>query len=399
MELPHRPIHTHRHAVLTGTILVTATFLVFWILGHYANFAYLNYTFVVASAFLHGQLGLTAGPSWLNELVPMSGLFYTVFPLGAVLVMTPFAVFVTSSGMYPVAFVIGLLAGGTAWTGYLYTRLRPEMSTPKRALLGVWLVGGTWYMTNLVLGGSWQIALGWAVLGELAALYWGVVRARPFLAGLGLAVAAGNRTEVFLLRHYQEHGVSLAGTAARHYRRLISFAVAPAILAVATAAYNFVRFGSVTDFGYARIPGILQEPDYQQGIFSLSAVGANAVQMFTQLWVSVPHWPYLVPTGFGGSILLASPFLLLLIRKPTGDRLRVVLAWTAIVMITAALWLHGNTGGWQYSYRYALSLLPWFLVLFVEYLPARVTWVEAALLSVSVATSGYATYLFMVVLK
>jgi len=45
-----------------------------------------DYTGRIASALLHGHLGLEAHPgSWLNEMVPEEGKYYSVFPLGAVL--------------------------------------------------------------------------------------------------------------------------------------------------------------------------------------------------------------------------------------------------------------------------------------------------------------------------
>jgi hypothetical protein len=179
------------------------------------------------------------------------------------------------------------------------------------------------------------------------------------------------------------------------WRVVLQFCAVPVLLGVATLAYNQARFGSLTDFGYARIPGVLDEPWYKDGIFSFSAIGENARQMLWNSWKSVPGWPYFVPTGWGGSILLASPFLLLLFRRPSGDRLRVIGAWLAIVVLTFSLWIHGNPGGWQYSYRYAMILLPWFLVLLVEQLPDQPTALEDGLWAASLGISAYATYLLM----
>lgn len=380
---------------------------VFWLLAQKTYYQALNYTFVIATALLQGHLGVTEAPTWLNELVPMSGgLYYSVFPLGSVLSVWPLSTLVSLGIIrdYPVNLLVGLLAAGCAGFAYLYTRLRPQLTPEKRAMLALWLVAGTWFMTNLLFAGAWQLALGFAVLGQLAALYWSVVHRRPFWAGLALAVAFGNRTEVilispiilaFLLRPYWHGTRSWAHFLEESRSTIIQFCLAPVMLGLATLAYNQARFGSIFDFGYARIPGVLDEPWYQQGIFSLSAIGENAHQMLWAGWKQIQQWPHLVPTGWGGSILLASPFLLLLIRKPKGDILRISLAWTAIVILTFSLWVHGNPGGWQYSYRYAMILLPWFLVLLVEYLPNRATKLETGLWLVSIAMSAYATYLFM----
>ena len=48
------------------------------------------------------------------------------------------------------------------------------------------------------MGGAWQIALGLALLGETAALYFTLVRPSPFIAGAFFALAVGNRTELLI---------------------------------------------------------------------------------------------------------------------------------------------------------------------------------------------------------
>lgn len=388
-----------------GWCLAFSVGLVSMLLAQRPYYQHFNYTFLIANAFLHGDLGLATAPSWLNELVPAGSHYYSVFPLGAVLSVVPFSwlVEVGALGQYPVAWVVALLAAGCAGLAYTYTYARRDLSQPQRVLLALWLVGGTWFMTNLLFSGAWQIALGFAVLGELGALVFTVVRPRPFLAGLFFALAFGNRTELLLLAPVFVCLLVRADIAAWQrggswqpvVRKLAAFCAIPLLLGLATLWYNYARFGAWTDFGYARIPGILNEPLYRNGIFSLTPVTENAHQMLWQGWKALPAWPHWVPTGFGGSILLASPFLLLAIRRWHSNRLRCGLAAAAIIAVTAALWLHGNPGGWQYSYRYALVLLPWFLVLLVELLPGRIRPIELGLWFISVSMSAYATYLFL----
>ena len=51
-----------------------------------------DYTTQIASALLRGHVGLREQPpSWLNEMVPRGGSYYSVFPLGAVLSVMPVA--------------------------------------------------------------------------------------------------------------------------------------------------------------------------------------------------------------------------------------------------------------------------------------------------------------------
>ena len=75
----------------------------------------LDYTNQIASALLHGQLGLQEKPpDWLNEMIPWEGRYYSAFPLGAVLSMLPVALLrntgliQTSPGHVLAALIAGL---------------------------------------------------------------------------------------------------------------------------------------------------------------------------------------------------------------------------------------------------------------------------------------------------
>ncbi|MBA2585710.1 MAG: hypothetical protein H0U99_04425 [Chthoniobacterales bacterium] len=72
------------------------------------------------------------------------------------------------------------------------------MSRPRRAILALFPVFGTWTWCNLGFGGAWQVALGFALLGGTASLYFTFVRPRPWLAGAWFAVAFGNRFELLV---------------------------------------------------------------------------------------------------------------------------------------------------------------------------------------------------------
>src|SRR5947207_2312200 len=77
-----------------------------------------DYTNRIAGAFLHGHLGLVAEPpSWLNEMIPMNGRFYSVFPLGAVLTVMPIALLQRLHLLksFPAAPVTAVITGATVW--------------------------------------------------------------------------------------------------------------------------------------------------------------------------------------------------------------------------------------------------------------------------------------------
>jgi hypothetical protein len=399
----------------------------------------LDYTNQIASALLHGQRGLhETPPDWLNEMIPWEGRYYSAFPLGAVLSMLPVAL-LRNTGLiqnFPGHLLAALIAGlcvyfffGLAKAfGADYSNLKTKSLT-RRIMLALFPIFGTWTWCNLGFGGAWQIALGLAVLGQAAALYFTLVRPSPFVAGAFFALAFGNRTELVITlplylclfwrqpnRKLQERAVASGAPIAfgegggppqaanaigrRKLKRalrekapmLIRFLSLPATLALATAAYNFARFHSIFDFGYIHIPEVAQEPWYEHGLFSIQAIPWNIYTMLFQGFESISYFPYILPNGFGCSIFLASPFLCLLFRQ--GGPYKAV-AWIVIAFLTLVLWLHGNPGSWQFSYRYAMILLPWMFLLLTGNGPANISVPEISLFAVSVAINAIATWQFL----
>jgi len=257
------------------------------------------------------------------------------------------------------------------------------------------------------MGGAWQIALGLALLGQTAALYFTLVRPSPFIAGALFALALGNRTELlmtapfYLYLFWRRSNENTAGQSrtARIKQALrvnapmvIDFLTLPVTLALLTATYNFARFGSIFDFGYFHIPEVREEPWYEHGLFSLHSIPWNVNKMLFEGFGSDPHFPFVTFPPFGCSILLSSPFLFLLFRS---DGKYTVICWIAIALLTFILWCHGNPGGWQFSYRYAMILLPWMFLLLTGNGPPRITLTEISLFVVSVAINVTAVWLFL----
>jgi hypothetical protein len=380
----------------------------------------LDYTSQIASALLHGKLGLREKPpDWLNEMIPRGDRYYSAFPLGAVLSMLPIAL-LQSLGLiqsFPGHVLAALIAGLCAYFffqlakafGAGYSGLESK-ALARRTMLALFPIFGTWTWCNLGFGGAWQIALGLALLGQTAALYFTLVRPSPFVAGAFFALAFGNRTELlitlpiyFYFFSCRSVVVDESAAATLGWRKLkrelrestpilLRFLSLPVTLGLLTAAYNFARFHSVFDFGYLHIPEVAQEPWYKHGLFSINAIPWNIYTMLFQGFESISYFPYILPNGFGCSIFLASPFLCLLFRQ--GGRYKVV-AWVAIALLTLVLWLHGNPGSWQFSYRYAMILLPWMFLLLTGNGPANIFVPELSLFAASVAINAIATWQFL----
>jgi len=369
-----------------------------------ANQKPFDYTARIAGALLNGRLGIddVRMLSWLNELVPWNRTHYSVFPLGAVLCMIPVALLQAKGVVqaFPAQMLASILAAGSVFYFFLLSRVHGS-SVLRRAVLSLFPVFATWTWCNLAFAGAWQLALGFALVGGAGALYYALVAKRYFVAGIFFAIAWGNRTEIILTTPIFLYFCWLDSTsdpAAPDYnrqrwrqtaRRAIAFLIVPGLLGIATAVYNYARFGSIFDFGYSHIPGVLKEPWYQHGLFSLHAIPWNIYKMLFEGMDDIPKFPYLRPHAFGCSIFVASPILFLLFREGGARR---ALYWIAIAVLTFALWCHGNPGGWQFSYRYGMILLPWMFLLILVNGPTKLSAIEVALFIASVAINAIGTY-------
>src|SRR5437762_4572075 len=84
-------INKHRDVWVASALALVALLLFYFSIK--ATQQHFDYTSRIASALLQGDLGLRQpAPSWLNEMVPANGRYYSVFPLGAVLSMMPVAI-------------------------------------------------------------------------------------------------------------------------------------------------------------------------------------------------------------------------------------------------------------------------------------------------------------------
>ncbi|MGQ0542710.1 MAG: hypothetical protein ACT4O9_12785 [Blastocatellia bacterium] len=404
---------------------------------------YYDYTFRVAENFFRRSVGFAEKqPTWLNEFVPFEGFYYSVFPLGSVVTMIPFA-FLKAVGLItemPAAF-IAALTSAVICVFLMLIGQKYETTLSRLVLMTTGILFGTWMWTNLTMGGAWQLALGFAMVGELGAIYFTVYDRRPLIAGAFFALAFGNRTEVlltapiffYLLSRKAEPPASAGGKdadlnqvsakriikkakvalprfdsdastfeATPHayaggfdlYLKLALFCSVPFVLGVATLIYNFVRFHSFTDFGYDRIPGVLNEPWYNHGIFSYHYIPGQIWEMLWRPWETRSVFPYIVPNPFSSSILWSSPFLLLVLRFGARDIILKYLSWAAIVVLCIVHWMHGNSGGWQFGYRYAMVCLPWLFVILLETAPKKITPLEWVAYIFSFLANLYATWLF-----
>ncbi|HEX8940378.1 MAG TPA: hypothetical protein VF763_09455 [Candidatus Limnocylindrales bacterium] len=353
----------------------------------------LGYFVPLADAFLHGRLGLTEAPSWLNELVPRNGLFYVVYPPLPALVVLPFvALFGPDVDQARISILLGALNVALAW------QVVAAMGVSRRFahLTGLVFAFGTvtWYSAQA--GSSWHFAHVCALACSLLAIRVVQADGRTWLAGFLLAAAGLSRLPVFLAlpffvaslaeRAIREERGEPTGFASlvpglrlrlgevpvqRFVRLAVPFGVALALPVAAYGLYDLARFGSPLENGYALIPGLLQEDQYRAGFFSLHNVPRELYAMFLTAPVQVGSFPWIQPRLLGGlSIVLTTPLFLWSIRSRTADWCTVG-AWLTVLLVLVPTLLHADPGGAQFGFRYAQDVYPFLLLLTVRGLGGR----------------------------
>lgn len=236
---------------------------------------------------------------------------------------------------------------------------------PLLAAVGVTLAAGSGLWFLAAVPSSWYVA-------QLAGLAFGlgallVGPRRPLLAGLLLGLATASRLPVglgvaILL------GADLLRTSTP--RRSLLFALLGGLpVALAWGALNAARFGDPFDNGYARIPGVIAEPWFADGIASASYLPRSLEALLLRLPGS--DGSMLVPDLGGMAVWIVAPALLLLplaLRRtrPSGAT-AIAIAATVAALLPGLL--HGSWGFTQLGYRFAYDALPGILLLAIAAAP------------------------------
>jgi hypothetical protein len=159
---------------------------------------------------------------------------------------------------------------------------------------------------------------------------------------------------------------------------------AGALIAVAAMylLYDDLRFGSPLQNGYALIPGLLQEAQYQHGFFSAVNIPRTLYALLLSGPIQVADFPWVQSRELGGlSIVLTTPLFLWTIKARRPDWFGVG-CWLAVVLVLGPILLHADPGGAQFGFRYALDVYPFLLLLTVRGLGGKLSfeaWVAIAI--------------------
>ncbi|HVP14110.1 MAG TPA: hypothetical protein VMS88_01125, partial [Terriglobales bacterium] len=193
---------------------------------------------------------------------------------------------------------------------------------------------------------------------------WMAARGRAWSCGVALGLTVLTRSTVtlaapaalWMLTHGTEAKTAreAAPPRARWIRAGIALGVPIAIAAALHGLYNLARFGSPTDAGYH---DILMGDAFQSLVSRFGRFNLRFLSHNLDGWLfALPRLVNgrLVPDGHGMSLLLTTPFLLLLLRPRRVSALEWILLGNSLLIAVPSL-LYYNDGWVQFGQRFALD--------------------------------------------
>jgi len=401
-------ISEERRAALAGAativdrwLIPAGLFLAAWLVYAWVNngrTAGLDYFRPLADAFLHGRLGLTEAPSYLNELVPgRNGLYWVVYPPAPALVMIPAIVFF-GPDVHQEWISILLGAANVVLASWILEGMGVRRGF--RVVMSLAFAFGTIVWFSAQVGNSWHFAHVVAIFFMLLAIRGCQMDGPTWLIGLLFAGAVLSRLPLglaapFFVAYLADRSLRETGRAngderfgrlgaatgpwwrsgldpGRFTRLAGPMAVGVGVPILGYLLYNDARFGSFTQTGYGLIPGLLEEFQYRHGFFSIYSIPRQLYAMFLAMPVQIQDFPWVQSRALGGlSIVLTSPIFLWAIRARRPDWFGLG-AWLSIALILIPNLTHADPGGVQFGYRYAQDIYPFLLLLTVRGLAGRI---------------------------
>jgi hypothetical protein len=360
------------------------------LLGYLAATALAIWTFhpvadrmmVLAERLVHGRLDSPSFAGTVDSVVIDGRTYLAVGPLQVV----PYLPFVPIPGLqglarYVVALVPGLLS---AWLALPLARAYGASGS-----VAYWIAGFTAFGTLLfyvsVFGDFYYLAHAEAFLALTVLLLEWAGRRRPLVIGLAFAFAFLARPTTILAA--LPFAVALLLDRPRRPWTVVAFAFPIAAGFAIYAGYNWARFGSPFEAGYAL--SHITEPTLiarrALGVFSPAQIPENIRLALFQGFTLRPRPPFLIPDPHGLSMLLVSPGLLIALRAGFRRPLARLL-WIATGLVAIPIFLFYGGGYVQYGFRYSLDFTPFLIALMALGTTARFGRPERAVIAVSIAS-------------
>jgi len=360
-----------------AVLLVAAAILPLYMFSNLHPFAvnpYNSYA-LQAQAWLQGQLDLSANHPHL-EIAIFEGRYYISFPPFPSVIMLPFAaLFGARTPDNLIALGFALLSATYAYRLALHLLKDPC----KAAFLTFFICAGSNTLHISSWGAVWYIAQNMAFAFTMMALYYAVANGRRhgMVSLFCLACAMGCRpfnmvyVPLLFLLLYKQWAENEPQTSFLRFAKWLMLASLPAIgLGAFYMLLNFLRFGSIFEFGHNYLPEFTSSP---LGQFHLSYVAHNWRSIFVRLPSIAANGSLNFPMFDGVAFWLVSPIVLVyavytaasLLPRNTQQKskadIAIVLAIPALALTQIFLTaMHKTLGGHHFGNRYTVDCLPFF---------------------------------------
>jgi hypothetical protein len=356
-----------RIALLALLVLMVVGSVCLKLRAYLAHPTAVNLYTLQAEAFLQGRVSV---PPHHYDVAVYRGRSYVPFPpLPALLLLPTTALFGTTP--LQVIFLGLVLTGLNAFLLWRILQRLEVASSTSPWLIAAFFLGSAYWLAVVKFSETYFVAHLAAIAGMLWAIHEVLGRGRGLLVGLFLGAAFLSRQmSLYILPFVLAALWTRAGQTTR--QRLANLVALALPLGTSLAAYllfNWVRFGSPLDTGYAYIPleGFLKDRVARYGLFNPVYVPSNLVHMFLQgfhIRFDSPDFLGAVQMdSFGTSLTFASPFVFLAFwarwQKPL-----LLTAWLATAITLIHTMFYYNNGWIQANaQRFTLDFLPLLIVL------------------------------------
>lgn len=342
----------------------------------------------LADAFLHGRLDLSGNLPML-EFAIFNGKYYVVPPPMPAFVIMPFvAVFGLDTNQTLLSVLIGSLNASLI---YLVAN-----TITKDRRIQLWgtamFVFGTIHWWVAVNGSVWMFSHTTSVTFLLLAIYFCLKGKNPFITGISLGAAYWCRLPTilsfpFFLAMYYSPGDTEPNKnniiKSFNPKAIIYFCLGVGIFLALNSLYNYLRFGTVMDVSYLLIPGILEEPWYQKGIFDITYIPRHIRTILFSLPVIKSEAPYIYPSFTGLAIWITTPAFIYALLADFRTKIAIG-CWLSIFIISIADFAHGTWGFAQFGYRFAMDFYPFLFILTIMGIGNDIKWHHKLLISIGI---------------
>lgn len=342
----------------------------------------------LADAFLHGRLYLTHDVSWL-EIVHFHGKYFIVPPpFPALLILPVVALFGLSTNQTLISIFFGALNVSLA---FLAARALSENRSVQ-----VWTASmfgfGTIHWWVATSGGVWTFSHTVSATLLFIAILLTLYNYHPFYTGASLGASYWTRLPTilsfpFFLVMYSDEGLIQEKTPGFfqriNVRHIFWLGAGAGIFILLNAGYNLLRFNTPFDISYYLIPGILDEPWYQKGIFDITYMPRHLKVMFAGFPRFIDEFPYVTPSWDGMAIWITTPAFVYSFFAGIRSRLAAG-CWLSIVLIALVNSCHGTWGFSQFGYRFAMDFYPFLFLLTVKGIGNNLKWHHKVLIIIGI---------------